>query len=108
MREHDEHEKLRCHPLVPRCLHGTAHVPVNFVTFQVTFPESGILFLTFYVSSKVRTVLRLHSRRFGAHASSPSQIVRLQVFMFFDEYDYLGAIGETEQKLRVQTRRESC
>jgi hypothetical protein len=30
------------------------------------------------------------------------------MFMFFDEYDYLGAIGETEQKLRVQTRRESC
>jgi len=108
MREHDEHEKLRCHPLVPRCLHVGPHVPVNFVTFQVNFPESGTLFLTFYVSSKVRTVLRLHSRRFGAHASSPSQIVRLQVFMFFDEYDYLGAIGETEQKLRVQTRRESC
>jgi hypothetical protein len=103
MREHDEHEKLRCHPLVPRCLHGmrTGYVPVNFVTF----PESCTLFLTFF--HKVRTVLRLHSRRFGAHASSLSQIVRLQVFMFFDEYDYLGAIGETEQKLRVQTRRES-
>jgi hypothetical protein len=53
MREHDEHEKLRCHPLVPRCLHGYAYIPVNFVTF----PESGTLFLTkfvqFYVSTHV-------------------------------------------------------
>jgi hypothetical protein len=64
MREHDEHEKLRCHPLVPRCLHGTAHVPVNFVSFQVTFPESGTLFLTkfvqFYVSTHVGSERTLH------------------------------------------------
>lgn len=56
MREHDEHEKLRCHPLVPRCLHGTAHVPVNFVTFPESAPSSLLFFtnfVQFYVSTHV-------------------------------------------------------
>lgn len=56
MREHDEHEKLRCHPLVPRCLHGTAHVPVNFVTF----PESCTLFLTFFLTKFVQFYVSTH------------------------------------------------
>ena len=104
MREHDEHEKLRCHPLVPRCLHGTArssqlrHFPPSLSRNQA--PSSK--FVQFYVSTHVG------SERAHAQLHVQVKLFDCMMFMFFDEYDYLGAIGETEQKLRVQTRRESC
>ena len=70
MREHDEHEKLRCHPLVPRYLHVGPRTFLSTSSLSKSLSRnqapSSLLFTShpkfvqFYVSTHVGSERTLH------------------------------------------------